>query len=465
MSRLSRDKERTGGPAGLSAAADEAPLVVRVSGATGAAGAGAPGATVDGSPLVTAPGEEIQHAVLDHLHRLALAAGRPVLATIHDERVGYAVPLRVDPDGASHLAGEPVPSPAARALRVVPAPGTVGAPEGAFGPPPRMAEIPGPGPRAVRGPYDAVRGSARAADAVAVPAVAPAAVPAKAESGAWPAPTAPVPADATIMLGPSAVSGAAPASAPAAAPEVSPVPEPASAPTPAEEPPPEGEEPRPAETPAPAEEAARAEEPAPAQDPDLMTAFGPMSLIEAAAGPGPRATPTPARGFDAVAEAVLGDGPITAHALLAGPTARIGEAVREGRTEEAARLAEATVADAARSLGPEHPEVCRLRELSAYIAYLSGDPRRAFRLSLDLAAVHHRAGDAEAAYGNVRSAATAWRAVREPALGLELGRELVALWEELAAGGGPAAEDPEPLESARTRMGRLTERARAARAE
>ncbi|MER7192350.1 tetratricopeptide repeat protein [Streptomyces flaveolus] len=183
--------------------------------------------------------------------------------------------------------------------------------------------------------------------------------------------------------------------------------------------------------------------------------------------PAPKPTPTPARGFDAVAEAVLGDAPLTAPgdattpALLAEPTARINEAVKEGRTQDAARLAERSVAEASDTLGPEHPEVLRLRELTAYIAYLSGDPGRAFRLSLDLARIHRTAGDAEAAYGNVQSAATAWRAVRDPEQGLELGHDLVGLWSELAAEAGPAADDAEQLESARTRMGRLTERARA----
>ncbi|MER7720581.1 hypothetical protein ABTX99_27165 [Streptomyces flaveolus] len=183
--------------------------------------------------------------------------------------------------------------------------------------------------------------------------------------------------------------------------------------------------------------------------------------------PAPKPTPTPARGFDAVAEAVLGDAPLTAPgdattpALLAEPTARINEAVKEGRTQDAARLAERSVAEASDTLGPEHPEVLRLRELTAYIAYLSGDPGRAFRVSLDLARIHRAAGDPEAAYGNVQSAATAWRAVRDPEQGLELGHDLVGLWSELAAEAGPAADDAEQLESARTRMGRLTARAHA----
>jgi hypothetical protein len=166
-----------------------------------------------------------------------------------------------------------------------------------------------------------------------------------------------------------------------------------------------------------------------------------------------------------VAEAVLGDDPLAgAHgdegAQLAEPVARIGEAVKEGRIESAAELAAETVAEASGTLGPEHPEVLRLRELTAYIAYLAGDPVHAFGLSLDLARIRSRAHDAEAAYGNVQSAATAWRAVRDPEQGLLLGRDLIGLWSELTAEDGPAAEDIEQLESARARMDRLAERAR-----
>jgi hypothetical protein len=182
----------------------------------------------------------------------------------------------------------------------------------------------------------------------------------------------------------------------------------------------------------------------------------------------PDPKPTPARGFDAVAEAVLGDDPRAARTetgdggtgLLAEPTARVGEAVRAGRIEEAATVADRTVAEASRTLGAHHPEVLRLRELCAYIAYLSGDPLRAYRLSIDLAHIHRGAGDAEGAYDNVRSAATAWRAVRDPEQGLGLGRDLIDLWTSLAAEEGPAAEDLDQLESARARMGRLAERAR-----
>ncbi|CAM5284504.1 hypothetical protein SHIRM173S_04303 [Streptomyces hirsutus] len=146
---------------------------------------------------------------------------------------------------------------------------------------------------------------------------------------------------------------------------------------------------------------------------------------------------------------------------LAEPMGRINDAVRAGRIDTAARLAGETVTEASQTLGPEHPEVLRLRELTAYIAYLGDEPLHAFRVSLELAGIHRRAGDAEAAYGNVRSAATAWRAVRDPLRGLELGRDLIELWTALATEDGPAADEIEELESARARMGRLTDRARA----
>ncbi|MGV9359034.1 hypothetical protein [Streptomyces misionensis] len=175
------------------------------------------------------------------------------------------------------------------------------------------------------------------------------------------------------------------------------------------------------------------------------------------------ATPTPPRGFDAVAEEVLGDGPVTetreGAELLTEPMTRINEAVRAGRIDAAAELVERTVEEATTVLGPRHVEVLHLRELAAYIAYLAGEPVRACRLSLDLARLRRTAGDAEAAYGNVQSASTAWRAVRDPEEGLRLGRDLIDLWTDLAAEPGPAADDPRPLESARARMLRLTDRA------
>ncbi|CAM5670978.1 Tetratricopeptide repeat protein OS=Streptomyces fumanus OX=67302 GN=GCM10018772_61340 PE=4 SV=1 [Streptomyces fumanus] len=239
MARLSRDKKQDHG-------LGVRPLDVRVP----AAGDG----TVDGVPVAAAPGQELRQAVLNRLQNLARAVGAPVLATVHDEQLGYVLPLRVTPDGSSDLTGTPTPIPAP-----APAPTTPASPRA--GTPPRRHPAPPPQARP-------------------------------------PAPPAPV------------------RKAPAA------------------------------------------------PLPDLA--------------PEPKPTPTPARGFDAVAEAVLGDGPITAPgdgtapALLAEETARINEAVRDSRTEDAARLAEETVARASRTLGPDHPEVLRLRELTAYIAYLFG---------------------------------------------------------------------------------------------
>ncbi|MFJ3041837.1 tetratricopeptide repeat protein [Streptomyces tendae] len=499
MSRLGRDRQREHERADGSPDPGATPIDVRVPGGDH----GARGATVDGSPVVAAPGEDIQNAVLNRLHRLALAAGHPVLATIHDRRLGYSVPLRVDPDGSSHLAAEPMPT----APEDVPAQAPVTAPVAA----PATAVAPVRQDRHTRvlRPVTPVRDSAPTVPLPAVPGAG------RERSGGESAPTftlraLPEPAgktppgtvapptgefgppprmDAAGPLGPSHEAGprptpgpftAAPAPAPTPEPIMEPAPEPTPEPTPAPSPEPALEptpEPAPAPNPEPAPAPTPEPAPIPASAPAPVAAHAPAPKPKTAPAPdlGPRPDPysdpdpkpTPARGFDAVAEAVLGDAPptapgdSTAPALLAEPTVRINEAVKEGRTEVAARLAEETVAEGSRTLGPEHPEVLRLRELTAYIAYLSGDPDRAFQLSLDLARIHRRSGDAEAAYGNVQSAATAWRAVRDPARGLELGNDLVGLWGELAAEEGPAAEDPEELESARTRMGRLTERVRA----
>ncbi|PWI07509.1 hypothetical protein DIZ27_27170 [Streptomyces sp. NWU339] len=424
MARLSREQKREQQQAARAANRAAVPIDVHVP--APAAGAGSRKASVGGVLVVAGPDEEVQQAVLNRLHRIAVDSGHTVLATIHDERTGYVVPLRVDPDGASHFAGEPVPmEPAAPTpapvptpapgpapipvrdsaptfrLRPVPEsveavpPGTVVPPMGEFGPPPLMDTRPHSAPEADHGRHPAPARTPRTPQAPLIP----------------PAPSAPPIPPADRTPDPLPPADRTPPPAPGAAPS---------------------------RTPEPVAEA----QPEPALAPDLK--------------------PAPPRGFDAVAEAVLGDEPPAApgETHLAEPMGRINEAVRAGRIDTAARLAGETVTEASRTLGPEHPEVLKLCELSAYIAYLGDEPLHAFRLSLDLAGIHRRAGDAEAAYGNVRSAATAWRAVRDPLRGLELGRGLIELWTELAAEDGPAADEIEELESARTRMGRLTARAR-----
>ncbi|MFD7705067.1 tetratricopeptide repeat protein [Streptomyces caelestis] len=393
MSRLSREKKREQQQAAHAANLAAAPIDVRVPGG----GAGAGGASVGGVTVIAGPGEEIQQAVLNRLHRIAIASGHAVLATVHDERIGCVVPLRVDPDGSSHFTAQPVLTAPARESGAdrptrLPRPASEPAPEGTSGPAPVRDTTPTFELRPVPGPE---------APRDAVPTFELRAVPEPAEA-APPGTVAPP----TGEFGPPPPMDARPLPGRLRTHEAAPVPE-------------------------------------PLPDPD----------------PDPR--PTPPRGFDAVAEAVLGDEPpVAGESHLAEPMARINDAVRAGRIDEAARLAEETVAEASGTLGPEHPEVLRLRELAAYVAYLAGEPLRAFRISLDLAVLCRRAGDAEAAYGNVRSAATAWRAVRDPLLGLELGHELIALWTELTAEDGPAADEIEELESARARMGRLTARAR-----
>ncbi|WP_314223411.1 tetratricopeptide repeat protein [Streptomyces zaehneri] len=534
MSRLSREKKREQKYAGPTAVV-VAPLDVHVRGGGTA--------TIGGVPVVAADGEEIQRAVLSHLHRIALATGNPVLATVHDERIGYVVALRVDPDGSSHFTADPLRTPAAatpsaatrgEAARGEAAPDTRStAPTGTAEPTGAAALVDTPAPAPAGTPAPAATPAPVAADPSAPPVVSVPADPSAPAAGPAPADT-PVPVEdeqparprrdkATHFLRPvsepvrdaaptfplravpeqEAEREARPAPAPAPAPVYAagdtPAPGTVSAPTGVFGPPPTMDElpPQdavPTSTPTPTPASALTAPPASALTPvptsvpiplplptpasaptpaaksgSTPTPFLPDDLISGSGlDPDPGLKPTPARGFDAVAEAVLGDDPRTLHgdggrpALLAEPLARINEAVRAGRTDTAAALAERTVTEASATLGPEHPEVLRLRELTAYIAYLAGDPLRSFHTSLDLARIHRGARDAEAAYGNVQSAATAWRAVRDPFQGLNLGTELLGLWTELTTEEGPAADDVEELESARARMLRLAERARKA---
>ncbi len=525
MSRLSREKKREQQQAADAANRAAVPVDVRVP----SDGSDEPGAYVDGVRVIAGPGEEIQQAVLNRLHRIAVATGHAVHATVRDERIGYVVPLRVAPDGSSTFAAQPVQLRGVRdreqASSETPAPGTPPAPETPRGPAPQS---PPAGPHTDRpthllrpvpereAPEDLRPAATSEATRDARPAPAPEGRQPEAsqpEAPATPGPSAPAPgapaAPAAVPAPGAVAASGAPGSRVSApltpvqdvtptfplhlnpgtgtgtrtgtgsgtgteswtgtesgtgtgsgtgseAPYDSPptfrlrrVPPPGTVapPTGVFGPPPDMD----ARThPAPS---GAATAPAPVRTP--------TSDLAAALDSDPDPRPTPPRGFDAVAEAVLGDEPAApAGSPLAAPVERINEAVRAGRIDTAAALADETLEQAAQALGAEHPEVLRLRELTAYIAYLAGEPVRAFRLSLDLAVVCRRAGDSEAAYGNVRSAATAWRGVRDPLLGLELGHDLVALWTELASEGGPAADEEEELDSARARMGRLTARAR-----
>ncbi|MFD6038102.1 tetratricopeptide repeat protein [Streptomyces griseoincarnatus] len=527
MSRLSPEKKREQQQAADAANRAAVPVDVRVP----SDGSEEPGAYVDGVRVIAGPGEEIQQAVLNRLHRIAVATGHAVHATVRDERIGYVVPLRVAPDGSSTFAAQPVQLRGVRdreqASPETPAPGIPPAPETPRGPAPQsppagphtdrpthlLRPVPEPeAPEDLRpaATSEAARGArpapapegrqpeARQPEAPAAsgpPAPAPGAVPAPGAPGSGvPAPLTPV-QDVTPTFPLHPIPGTSTGTGTgggtrtgtgsgtgtesgtgtgcgtgtesgtgseygtgSAAPYDSPptfrlrrVPPPGTVvpPTGVFGPPPDMD----ARThPAPSG-AATAPAPAPVRTP--------TSDLAAALDSDPDARPTPPRGFDAIAEAVLGEEPAApAGSPLAAPVERINEAVRAGRIDTAAALADETLEQAAQALGAEHPEVLRLRELTAYIAYLAGEPVRAFRLSLDLAVVCRRAGDSEAAYGNVRSAATAWRGVRDPLLGLELGHDLIALWTELASEGGPAADEVEELDSARARMGRLTTRAR-----
>ncbi|MEU3170628.1 tetratricopeptide repeat protein [Streptomyces sp. NPDC007000] len=485
MARLSREKKREQQQAAHAAHLAAVPIDVRIPVAAGG-GAGARSASVDGVLVVAGPGEEVQQAVLNRLHRIALASGRAVLATIHDERIGYVVPLQVGPDGASHFTGEPAPMKPepgpAPASGSEPEPAPVHAAgrdtaqqESAATPHTAVpfSTVPAPGPVAVLPPRPGHDRPAHVLRPVPDPPRAPAPDREPAPDPVRdPAPTfrlRPVPGAAagatppgtvappTGEFGPPPPMDARPHHAPEA--DSLPGPRPATPRPPAHPLPPVDRIPGPLPSPTgPAPQAGRPRTPAPLPE----TAYGTETRSGSGSGSDPDPQPTPPRGFDAVAEAILGDEPpaVPGETRLAEPMGLINDAVRAGRIDTAARLAGETLTEASQTLGPEHPEVLRLRELTAYIAYLGDEPLRAFRLSLDLAGIHRRAGAAEAAYGNVRSAATAWRAVRDPLRGLELGRDLIERWTELATEGGPAADEIEELESAHARMARLTDRAR-----
>ncbi|MBT2674653.1 tetratricopeptide repeat protein, partial [Streptomyces sp. ISL-14] len=305
MSLLSRAKKREQKRAAASAAPAAAPIDVRVP----AVGPGAGGASIGGIPVTAAPGKEIQQTVLTHLQRIALAAGHAVHATVHDERIGYVVELRVDADGASHFTAEPV--------RTAP-PGAAGAP----------GESTAPGD-AVRLPAEPPAPSAPSAPSVPFTPPAPAATPHRDK-----------PTHVLRPL-PGAVQDASP-TFPLRA-----LPEPVRDAVPGTVAPPLGEF-----GPPPLMDARPLPAGVPQTDPPRTVV--PRTLVPQADEPeplfvsDPDPEPTPPRGFDAVAEAVLGDGaPTTADASpFAEPLARINEAVAAGRTAEAAELAERTVADA-----------------------------------------------------------------------------------------------------------------------
>ncbi len=514
MARLSRDKKRDQQHAAAPAAPAAASIDVHVP----ASGTGAGAAWVDGVRIVAAPGEEVQQTVLTHLHHIASSTGHAVLATIHDERIGYVVPLQVDPDGASRFTADPTAlapqveresgaggdSEGPGSGTQTPAsasgagggeagrPGGSGVPAPPAGPPASsddLAAAAEPQPRRdlpthlLRPVDEPVRDAVPTFRMRAVPEAEPgdAAVPGYSPEAAA-GPEAPEgtattafppaagqlpPADEVPPTGVSPSAGYSPPtgySPPAFPPHA--LPDPPTGHAPGTVVPPTGEFGPPPVMDARPEPAV---EPAPPAPPVRRTPPVAPLLPDLGREPEPAPKPTPPRGFDAVAEAVLGDDPMTALGdgttppLLAEPLARINEAVKAGRTDTAAELADRTLTQASGTLGPDHPEVLHLRELASYIAYLAGDPVRSLQLSLDLAQVRHHMRDAEAAYGNIQSAFTAWRAVRDPLVGLELGQALIGLWTELTAEDGPAADDIEQLDKARARMGRLTERAQGAR--
>ncbi len=315
MSRLGRDRQRGREDAERPPGPAAAPIDVRVP-ADASAGSGARSASVDGALVVAAPGEEIQNAVLDRLHRLAVAAGHPVHATIHDERIGCSVPLRIDPDGSSHLAGDPTPAAPVRQDRAT-APTTpvrqdrathvLRAVEPARDGTPtfRLSPVAEPRPTPVAGdsaPTFTLQTLPGAAPGTVAPPTGEFGPPPRMDGGAANDGAA---NDGMVNEGSGSGGGAGAGAADTSA-ETS-----------------EGERRDEAATGATAGGTPAARRPllvVPDTDPD----------------PDPKRTPTPARGFDAVAEAVLGDGPVTAPGDATAPAlwrSRRGASTRPSRRD------------------------------------------------------------------------------------------------------------------------------------
>ncbi|MGW1004952.1 tetratricopeptide repeat protein [Streptomyces sp. NPDC002520] len=380
-------------------------------------------AAVGGLPVVPVPGESVQDAVLNYLHRLVLATGHPVAVTIHDERIGYSTPIQVMADGSSAFTGSPVPLPGRTTAGAAPQPqaSPTATPEAPRAATPEAPRVGTPEAAPVPTPY-----GAPAPKPYGAPAPAPYGSPAPAPDAAAPLAAAPAPQrrdKATRAL------------------RAVPDPEPAQSSTES------------------AAESASESSVQPSAQSSAQPTVQPGVPAAAQNGAAPAPVPlAPSAQSAAPARAATPAG-VTVPSLLAEPVRRINEAVSMGRIESAAAMAEQTIASATQTLGADHGEVLQLRELAAYIAYLAGDAQRSFAQSMEVARVRRRHDD-ERAFASVQSAAAAWRALRDPAQGLALGHELIALWSDMAAGGGPAAADPAQLDAVRARMARLAERAR-----
>ncbi|MET8183220.1 hypothetical protein [Streptomyces sp. NPDC005336] len=78
--------------------------------------------TIGGLPVAPSQNEALHDSVLNHLHRLAMATGHPVRATVHDARSGFVTPIEVRTDGSSQFAGEPERMPQREAFSAASAP-------------------------------------------------------------------------------------------------------------------------------------------------------------------------------------------------------------------------------------------------------------------------------------------------------------------------------------------------------
>ncbi|MFI6661403.1 hypothetical protein ACIBL8_38405 [Streptomyces sp. NPDC050523] len=104
--------------------------------------------------------------------------------------------------------------------------------------------------------------------------------------------------------------------------------------------------------------------------------------------------------------------------------------------------------------GAEHRYTLEAHNLEAYVAHTAGHHRSALTTCLLLARIRHRQGDSRADEDLQRAIAAWWEL--EEAEALAHGRELVAVWSELVAGGGPTGSDTTMLQRVKRRLDALS---------
>ncbi|MET8948216.1 hypothetical protein ABZX30_32960 [Streptomyces sp. NPDC004542] len=111
------------------------------------------------------------------------------------------------------------------------------------------------------------------------------------------------------------------------------------------------------------------------------------------------------------------------------------ETVTSGELTLAKVQAAALERQAAHHFGPDHLYTLEARALEAHVAHLMGDHATATTLSLQVAALRHRQGDARARE-DIERALASWELLATPFTAIPLGRRLLSLWDQIAGAAG-----------------------------